>query len=399
VTGRLVVVGVSHRTASLELRECLARVPEWSFSEPTAVLATCNRLELYAWSDGPSTARRLKAELVRQAGAVGNEVGEVTYIHRGSRAVSHLIRVTSGLDSVAVGEEQIHGQVRLALRTAEQRGIPSPLRLLLSTALQASRRLRKDSVPRSSRGSLAAAAIDWTLGPAKPAERRIALVLGAGGVARSAATDLLKRGFRVTVLSRSYERSAALADALGKSVRAGTLSELPERLPMADLLVGATASQSSVVDRQTMAQAVAKRGCPLTILDLALPRDVDPTVRDLAGVRLVDLHDLEELSTPEPPALDAVLAAEVRAVERKLAQVAAGPAVADLRTRAEELRLAEVARHTRRLGALSGDQAAALEDLTRALVAKLIHAPTVAVRNARRAEDVQALTRPLRKPS
>jgi glutamyl-tRNA reductase len=303
----------------------------------------------------------------------------------------HLVRVAAGLDSLVVGEDQIRGQLRDALRLAESvAAIPTPLRGVFQRATESARRVR-GGTRLEQRPSVASAGVHV-------AQRSIAegladkpvAVLGAGVMARVAAESLVAEGARVRLLNRTPGHAEALAAQLGGEVSIGSLDDLPRALEEAVLIVGATASRVPIVEVEAVRRAAARRhGRPLVLLDIAVPRDVDPNVRGLPGVQVIDLDDLErecplDVTTrrTEIERAEALAAEEAERIVEWLRLRAVGPAIVELRGYAEDIRVAEIRRSSARLKGLTPEQGAAVEALTAGIVNKLLHGPTVALRDA-----------------
>jgi glutamyl-tRNA reductase len=218
----------------------------------------------------------------------------------------------------------------------------------------------------------------------------LAIVLGAGVMARAAAETLLTQGARVCVLNRTPAHAERLIAQLGRGVRSESLEALPQALASATLVVGATASRLPVIDAATVAAALdARQGTPLILLDIALPRDVDPSVRQLAGVTVIDLDDLERLCPvdagtrhAEHQRAESLAVAEADRLAQWLRLRAVSPAISELRTYAEGIRQKELHRSAGRLRDLTAEQIAAVDALTTGIVKKLMHGPTVALRDA-----------------
>jgi glutamyl-tRNA reductase len=300
--------------------------------------------------------------------------------------------VTSGLDSLVVGEEQIRGQVRDALRAAEAHApLPAALRGIFQRVGESARRIsgetRLGQAPSiaSAGVSVARRAMDGGV------EGRVAIVLGAGVMARAATESLLSGGARVKVLNRTPAHAERLMAQVRSAIEIDSLEALPQTLSEAALVVGATASRQPVIDRDMLEHAVSRRvgRAPLVVLDIALPRDVDPRARDLPGVRLIDLDDLERLCPvdvdtrhAEHQRAEALAITEAERLAEWLRFRAVSPAIAELRTYAETIRQSELRRSAPRLRDLTPEQAAAVEALTSGIVNKLMHGPTVALRDA-----------------
>ena len=394
--GALVSVGISHHAAPIAIRERLViDEARWrSLAQPSVLLSTCNRVELYAWTDGrPSTTRRrLERGLARAAGLPLDELRPYLSTYVGREALLHLVRVAAGLDSLIVGEDQIRAQVRDALRAAEATWLlPAPLRGVFQRAAESARRVRSGTrlggLPSIAAASVHVAARCLPRGLAG----QCAVVLGAGVVARSAVESLLLQRAHVQVLNRTPAHAARVFGHLGNRVRIGDLeTALPAALEAAAVVIGATASPQPVVRLETVQAALNSRhGHDLLLVDIAVPRDIDPQVRALPGARLIDLDDLERECPLDAGARRAELEhAEALAnqeADRLMAWLrhrAAGPAITELREYAERIRAAELRRSAARLKDLTPEQIAAVEALTTGIVNKLLHGPTLALRDA-----------------
>lgn len=397
MSGRLLVLGISHHAAPVEVREQLS-IDEstWRKHAPnqpaTVLLSTCNRLEVYAWIDGRAepVRRRLLRCLSRAAGADLAAIQPFVVTRSGREALLHLVRVASGLDSLLVGEEQIRGQVRAALCAAEAtQQLHVCLRGVFQRAIESARRVR-GSTRLGHAPSIAAAGVSVAR-RSVPGDVRdqLTVVLGAGVMARAATEALLAAGARVRVLNRTPEHAERLMAHVRGAIEIDTLDTLPEALRTAALVVGATAARTTVVSEAQVTDAARVRTTPLVLLDIALPRDVDPAVRDLAGVSLIDLDDLERLCPVDTPTRHAereraeLLACEESArLAEWLRRRAVSPAIAELRTYAEGIRTRELRRSATRLRDLTPEQIEAVEALTTGIVNKLMHGPTVALREA-----------------
>jgi glutamyl-tRNA reductase len=409
VRGSLMLIGLSHRTASVSVRErVLAGAPDASGTSiehlreaihrqwgPAIVLSTCNRLEVYCWTGRPLSAATagIVQVLAAQAGVAPDTLRPHLYVHTAVDAAHHLIRVAAGLDSLALGESQILGQVRDAWLAAIGHAPVGPaLDILFRRAIEAARRIRRSGAfdRQPSVATFAVAAASTALGTLGG---RGGAVLGAGATGKAATRALVAAGADpVTLLNRSPERAIAALEALGLggSVRAESLDRLPNVLVEADAVICATAAASQIISAEVVTAALAQRhGRPLVLVDIAVPRDVDPAVRDLPHVELIDLDDLAACRAldiaAQRRALDRAEAEAREAAEACMAAVRAREGVPDivaLRRRAEAVREAELRRFARRLGHLAPEERAALDQLTRAIVQKLLHSPTVALREA-----------------
>jgi glutamyl-tRNA reductase len=351
------------------------------------VLSTCNRVEVYAEVDkfhgGLAQASEL---LARRAGIDLDELTPHLYVHYEDRAVSHLFSVACGLDSMVVGESQVLGQVRLALRTAQDAGAAGrQLGALAQQALRVGKRARTETgIDRAGR-SLVTAGLEvagQVLGPLDGSE---VLVVGAGAMSALAATVVAQGGAaRVVVANRTLERAERVAAAVGGE--AVPLDLLPGALASADLVVSCTGAVGHVLDTELLRTAVAGRpDRPLVVLDLALPRDVDPAAHDLPGVTVVDLETLAGALATSEHAADVeatreIVVEEVAAFLGWQRAVSVAPTVVALRDMADAVVRAELVRLSGRLPELDPHARAEIEQTVTRVVDKLLHAPTVRVK-------------------
>lgn len=394
---RLVMVGLSHHAAPLEVRErVVVDEATWRTHAParhsTLLLSTCNRVEVYAWIDGHTqrAARSLMRGLARSADVPLADIEPYLTVRRGHDALLHLVRVASGLDSLLVGEEQIRGQVRAALRAGEEDDrVSATLRGIFQRAIDSARRIR--GATRLAQAPSIAAAGVMVARRSIPSDvhGQLAVVLGAGVMARAAAEALLASGARVRMLNRTPSHAERVMAHLRGAIEIDSLESLPANLDEAVLVVGATAARSSVVALAEVERAMRTRTQPLVVLDIAVPRDVDPRVRAVDGVTLIDLDDLERMCPVDTPTRRAeeqraeVLAGEeADRLAKWLRFRAVSPAITELRTYAEAVRTDELRRSASRLRDLTPEQIQAVDALTSGIVNKLMHGPTVALRDA-----------------
>jgi glutamyl-tRNA reductase len=372
-TGQLQALGVSHRNAPLELRERLyladGQATELARELGGVVLSTCNRTEIYligADREGARTA------LERRSGL---ELDGVLATWDGGEAVEHLLRVAAGLDSLVPGEGQILGQVREAYEAALAAGATGPvLNRLFEEALHTGKRVRTEAKLHEMPESVAESAVELSARELGGLEGKRALLFGAGRMSELAARGLKERGAEVTVSSRTLESAQELAGRLGG--RAAPFDAIALELIDADLVISATRCPYPILH----AEAVRAREKPLVLIDIAVPRDLDPEIGNVEGCTLHDIDALGEGLVGRDE--------DVREAERIVAEEAAhfadwlrsrdaAPAIAALRKRAEEIRSEELARAERRLGELSEHDRRTVEILTAQIVNKLLHAPTV----------------------
>jgi glutamyl-tRNA reductase len=390
------LVGVSHHTAGLEVREQLVltseQIGEWLQRERRAqrslvVLATCNRLELYWWGDDDQESN-LRA-LARAQGLTLDS--RIVYRRDGLPAVRHLFLVASGLDSQVLGEYEILGQVRRAHAQARAAGTTTwELDAAFAAAMAAGRRVRRETPLGRHPGSVGSAAVaQAALCCGGSLAGRAVLVLGAGELADGVLGALEAQACRsVVVLNRTSER----ADALVASRAADTASwdSLPEVLAEVDVAVAATAAPHPVLNASLLAEALRSRsGRPLVVLDLAIPRNVDPPARDVPGVRLFDLDDLRlehcpaaSRTSPAIEEAEALLRDAVSRFRRSLRIRAAAPHLAELHRLGERLAQEEADRTLAELESLSESEREVVRQMADRLVRRLLYPASRKIRES-----------------
>jgi glutamyl-tRNA reductase len=392
----IVSLSLSHRTSPAEVLEelvippaelgaVLARLHAVPSIDEVVVLSTCNRVEVYAVASGPAgQVTRAVADLVAARGQVQiSEVLRMARIRAGHAAAEHLFSVACGLDSMAVGEDQIVAQIKAAARAAAVAGTTGPaITGLIDAALRASKRARTQTTISTEGISLARAGLDLAQVHLGGLAARHAVVLGTGSTGKLAARLLREAGVgRLSVASRNAARAAEVAAAVrGRQLRA---SDVPATLADADILVTATGGAAPVVPAGKVRAARAQSGGrPLFVLDLGMPPDVDPAVGHLAGVMLVDLtalgRYLADREVPDQiPQVRAIVAAEAAAYLERQAQAAAAPVIAAMHAQIRQLADAELGRLHARLPGLSEEQRAETAATVHRILRKVLHRPTV----------------------
>jgi glutamyl-tRNA reductase len=394
---QIVLAGVHQRTAPIELRERLARVAS---DLPAAlarlgevvgegfIISTCNRLELCARVHAPEEEAALHRLLVEWYGFEPGELLRHIYSLHDHAAVRHLYRVAAGLDSMVMGEVQIMAQLKAAMSAAHEAGMLGPvLHRLLQGALSAGKRARTDTGIARTPVSVVSVALGLarevlgSLGGAR------VTILGAGRMAELALKHL--HGDRTTqtqVIGRTHARAAALAESYG--VGALPPTELETALRASDLVLCCTSSPEVVLGAELVGRATAGRKMPLLLIDLAVPRDVDPQVAALPGVQLFDVDDLRaacaanhEARGAEVEQAEALLDAEAERFARWCAAQRVVPTIRALRDRAEMIRAAELRRTLARLPELPAREQEAIQALSAAIVNKLLHEPITALKD------------------
>ena len=391
---RLVCLGLSHRTAPVELRERLSTLGPGAGRCPAveehAVLSTCYRVELYAYlGEGVDEAREELIDVLARGHDVKRDLlTDHLYVHAGEDVARHLCRVAAGLDSLVLGEAEILGQVGAAFEEGRAAETTGPvLSLLFRTAVTAGRRARSESAIGANPATASSMAMALAAGVLGDLKDRNALVVGAGRIALQtlkAATG--RRIASIAVANRTRERAVEAASPFGAT--AYRLDELGDALAWADVAVTATSSEEHVVSAETVAAAMAGRvDRPLVLVDLAVPADVERSAGDVAGVRLFDVDDLRAgldgaigSRLREVPKVEEVVAEEVEAFARRYRELEVEPLVVALRRQAESIRELELERTLRDLGDVDPQTADRIEHLSRALVKKLLHEPTVRLR-------------------
>lgn len=389
----VLVVGLSHRTAPVAVLERTAvssddidkTIDELQRAEALGevlLLSTCNRIEVYAEVDRfHRGVEEITSVLARHAGLGVAELSEHLYVHFAEAAVEHIFSVAAGLDSMVVGESQILGQLRQAYALGIEAGsVGTVLHELTQTALRVGKRVHTDTGIDRAGASIVSVALDRAEQQFGTLAGRRALIVGAGSMGALAGATLRRRGVTdIVVANRSPERAARLAASLDG--RATPLTDLAAEIGSTDLLVSSTGSTGLVVEVDCVESRTDR---PLVVVDLALPRDVDPAVATVPGVTYVDLEALREsgaaVSDEEVAAATAIVAEELALYLTAQQRLAVAPTVTALRARADQVIAAELGRLDGRLPELSAAERREVADALRRAVEKLLHAPTVRVK-------------------
>jgi glutamyl-tRNA reductase len=399
----LLVIGLSHRTAPVRLLEQTSLTEELAakllgdvvgseFVSEAVAVATCNRLEVYAEVSKFHGALAEVSELLAQYTEVPRDVlTRHFYVHYDDRAAWHMFTVACGLDSMVIGEPQILGQLRTALAVAQQLGTAGPvLNELMQQALRVGKRAHSETALDKAGQSLVTAALDEAVPEAEGAVApRRAVVVGAGSMSALAATTILRRypEAALTVVNRTPERAERLAAAVNGT--AAPLSELPSCLAEADLILSCTGATELVLTRDQFLAARAGSTAPVTLIDLALPRDLDAAIGALPGTRLIDLEliaEAQKARAADGPAEDSltevagIVEAELEAYRKLRTASSVTPTVTALRCMAAEVVAAELNRFHGRTAGLDERTRAEVEQTVRRVVDKLLHEPTVRVK-------------------
>ena len=402
----ILVIGVSHQTAPLSLRERLAvaadRMPamlkrlrdEVGLAE-VMMLSTCNRVEVYGRGEEGVDERALEWFMSATPGPPREELAPCVYRLTGAAAIRHAFRVAASLESLVLGEPQILGQVKDAYQAAEQAGtLGSSLNALRNRSLAAAKRARTETGIGRNAVSISYVAVELARKIFGELKDKNVLLVGAGKMSELAARHLVRSGARATVLGgRTIGKAEVLAAALGG--RAAAFETLREELAVADIVISGTAAQGVVIRTEDVESArAARRGRhqrPLFLIDIAVPRDIEPAVRKLEGVFLYDLDDLKSVADAnlrlrrrEAAAAEALVDAEIAEFLEWQKSLDVVPLLVELRRRGEEIRRAEIDKARARLGPLTPQQEQALEAATTAIVNKMLHGPTVQLKELAR---------------
>jgi glutamyl-tRNA reductase len=398
------LVGLSHHTAPLGLRERLAVGHDQLADALTTLhrearlaegvlLSTCNRVEVYATAEDPAAAA---AAIRRQLGhrAAPEDISPHLYERWGTDAIRHTFRVASSLDSMVVGEPQILGQVKGAYDAAQATGTVGPLlgRCFIH-AFQVAKRIRTETAIAAGSVSVSSIACDLARKIFGDLTRRRVLLVGAGKMGEAASKHLRKLGAHLFVVNRSPERAQELASACGGQPR--DYAELAAELVSADVVITSTGSPRAIIGEELLSGVMrARKRRPLFLIDIAVPRDVDPRVGNLDNVFLYDLDDLQKVAEEnlaarrrEAEVAEHIVADEVAQFEQWLRSLEVKPTIVALRERFRRVLRSELERTLPRLHSLTPDDRRALERMTDAMVNKLLHAPTSQLRELAEAMD------------
>jgi glutamyl-tRNA reductase len=400
--GELLALGISHKTAPVALRERLAfseREASDFMREATAtaevheavVISTCNRTEVYLVVGGDLVQAEsdVLGLLARRAEIRPTELADAMYSPRNCDAARQLYRVTAGLESMIIGEAEIQGQVRRAHEAAMRAGCAGAFsNRLFAAALTTGKRVRSETDIGSSRVSVPSVAVDLALSVLGDLKDRHVVILGAGETSELTARALAEQGAgTIFVANRHADRALSLAQRFGGSVVG--LDKLPDQLVRADIVLSSTASPHPIVGREELELVMAERdGRALLLIDIAVPRDVDPACGELDGVSLYDIDDLQAViarnldtrAQQTPQALE-IVEEEIRRFARWLGQLDALPTVSALRSHGSDIVEQVLAENSGRWESASPRDLARVEAIARAVMSRLLHEPTIRLRS------------------
>ena len=397
----LLALGISHKTAPVALRERLA-FSEHEASEfaktatataevrEAVVISTCNRTEVYlVVGDAVRAESDVLGLLAGRAEIRPTELAEAIYSPRNCDAARQLYRVTAGLESMILGEAEIQGQVRRAHESAMRAGCTGPLsNRLFAAALTTGKRVRSETGIGSSRVSVPSVAVDLAMSVLGGLKDRHVVILGAGETSELTARALSEQGAgTIFVANRHADRALSLAQRFGGSVVG--LDKLPDQLVNADIVLSSTASPHPILGREELELVMGQRGGrALVLIDIAVPRDVDPACAELDGVSLYDIDDLQRLvarnlstRADETPRALEIVEEEIHRFARWLGQLDALPTVSALRTHGDDIVEQVLAENSGRWEAASPRDLARVEAIARAVMSRLLHEPTIRLRS------------------
>ncbi|MEM9204510.1 MAG: glutamyl-tRNA reductase [Actinomycetota bacterium] len=398
----IVAIGCNHRSTPLSILERMTIAPDdmakahadlgsADHLSEVVVLSTCNRIEIYAYAEKFHGGYQDIREFIgRHAGLAPEDVADHLYALHDAEAVRHLFSVTAGLDSAVVGEHEILGQVRTAWERSSGHGtVGTTLGPLFRHAIETGKRARTDTAIGRGIASVSQAAVALATQTLGGLEGRTVLVLGAGEMAEGTVKSLAAAGTSdIFVANRTWDNAVSLAEACGGT--AVPLDAVGDALVAVDVLVTTTGAQQLILERGDIADFVGKRnGRDLLIADVAVPRDVDPGAGDLAGVTLLDMDDIgafvEQQMTTRTRVVgnvETIVGEEVSRYQQVTSAREVAPLVAQLRTRGSEIAEAELSRFGAKLADLEPGQREAVEAMARGIVNKLLHEPTVRLKDA-----------------
>jgi glutamyl-tRNA reductase len=396
-SAELIALGISHKTAPVALREKLAltelqaerfcqELAEPGVVQEAVVISTCNRTEFYVVAaDAVQAESELLTRLARRTGIRPTELAAMVYTPRNCDAARHLYRVTSGLESMIVGEAEVQGQVKRAYEAALGAGTTGPLtNRLFTAALQTGKRVRTETEIGASRLSVSTVAVELAQDAVGELADRDVVIIGAGETAELTARALADQGVTtIFVANRHAQRALSLAERFNG--RVVSLDELPDRLEQADIVVSSTASPHPIVGVEELELVMAARGGrPLVLIDIAVPRDIEAACGDLDGVTLYDIDDLQavvarnlSVREGERDRATTIVEEEIVRFARWMGQLDVRPTIAGLREHGTAIVDTVLAENAGRWESASPRDLARIEAVARSVMQRLLHEPTI----------------------
>lgn len=411
------ITGLSHRSAPVEVRERLAFDPaeipaalatltrRAGFAE-AMILSTCNRVEVAVAADDAADAElAVDAVLAEVRRLDASQFRPYLYHYDGEEAIRHLFRVASSLDSMVVGEPQILGQLKAAYALAKEHGAASGfLDTLLARAFNVAKRVRTETEIGSSAVSVSFAAVELAREIFGSLKDTSIMIIGAGKMSEAAARHLARNGVtRILVTNRTAERALEMARLFNGSIV--DYSRFPSVLPEVDIVIASSGAPHYILTRDQIKSVIeARRNRPVFLIDIAVPRNIEPSVNELENVFLYDIDDLQQvvdrnLSNRRQIALEAerIVSEEAERMIGRLKAREVAPTIISLQEQLESLRAAELARYRARLGSLTPEQEEAIDHLTRGIINKIAHGPISELRRLATQPDGHHLIHAIRK--
>jgi glutamyl-tRNA reductase len=401
---KICCLGVNHKTAPVEIREkyafkgeelenSLLKLNTLSSIEECMILSTCNRVEIYFTSRTPNPFKEVYDFLVDTKNANLDEINKFFYKKEQKEAVRHGFFVASSLDSMIIGEPQIVGQFKDAYHIAKELGtIGTVMDRFCQTALKVSKRVRTETGISKNAVSISFAAVELAKKIFGNLSGKKIAIIGAGEMAELAVKHLVSNGAsKVFVVNRTLERAKKLAREFGGE--AFSLSELEKVLPLADIVISSTGAPGYVLTKENVIPAVKKRSSPMFLIDIAVPRDIDPALNEVEGLYVYDIDDLNEvvkanLKERERAAEVAkeIIEEQVERFTKWLKELEIAPLIAELKEKAESVRKEETQKRLAKLN-LNEEQLQEVENLTRVIINKLLHQPITSVKKKATEEE------------
>jgi len=398
----IAVVGLSHKTASVEIREKLS-FPEAKLSDAllcmsridavneNVLLSTCNRVEAYATVRDPDAGvDKLKSFFLEYHGLKGEEYLNSLYAHQGVDAVRHIFRVAASLDSMVVGEPQILGQLKDAFdHGLSKKTTGVVMNRLMKKAISVAKRIRNETKIAESAVSISFAAVELARKIFGELDGKTVMLAGAGEMAELAARHLVNNGVKkVLVANRTYERAVTLAEEFdGEAVR---YEDLVEEMARADILIASTGATDYIVNHADMARVIKeRRNRPVFLIDIAVPRNLDPDINRIDNVYLYDIDDLESVvesnikeRQKEAELAEDIIDEEIETFVTWMRSIDAVPTIVALREKAENIRKSEIEKTLSKMDGLSDKQIKQIDGLTRSIINKVLHSPLVGLKKS-----------------
>jgi glutamyl-tRNA reductase len=412
----LIAVGVNHRTAAVDVRERLSVSPSQIVEtldalrvvdgiDGVAVLSTCNRVEAIVSSTREDVIEPVVDWLTRRAGTDRAELEKHLYILRHGDVLKHLFRVASGLDSMIVGEPQIAGQVRAAFMASRERGsLGSILSQVFDQTMRVAKRVRSETGIGELAVSVPYAAVELAKKIFGELHGLQVLLVGAGEIGELTAEHLSSFGLeQIFVANRSYDRAVELAERFhGQAV---TFEGIEPYLATCDIVIASTAAPHFVIERGHVERALAaRRRRNLFLVDLSVPRNIEPAIASIDGAYLYNIDDLQhvadanrEIRMEKAAEAETIVDREVEAFRRRLVAQDAVPTIVELQHSIEAIRAAELEKCLRKIGPMSAEQRAAIEQLSTQMVNKILHYPILQLKEAEEPAERETLRKTIRK--